>query len=34
MFDNRVLDRLFGAKYYEVREELREMHSGELHKFY
>jgi hypothetical protein len=34
VFENKVLRRIFGPKRDEVMEDLRKLHSGELHKFY
>jgi hypothetical protein len=34
VFGNRVLRRTFGPKMDEVMEELRKLHSGELHNLY
>jgi hypothetical protein len=34
VFENRVLRRIFGAKWDEVTEEWRKLYNGELHNLY
>jgi hypothetical protein len=34
VFENRVLQRIFGPKRDEVTGEWRKLHNGELHNFY
>jgi hypothetical protein len=34
VFENRVLRKIFGTKWYEIIGEWRKLHSGELHNLY
>jgi hypothetical protein len=34
VFENRVLRRIFGPKWYEIMGEWRKLHGGELHNLY